>query len=178
MKNIIVVLLLCISLSCKNENKNPNISSEPVITEKQISTTTSTIKSQGTALKIIEPVKWVTETKKLTETEYELIITANIEDKYHLYSQTVPKNGPEPTLFIFEKNDNYKLIGNTSEEKGHTVYDSVFKLNITSFTTQTTFKQKIKINNTNTFVINAEIEFMSCNNTTCMLGYNDIEFQI
>lgn len=178
MKNIIVILLLCISLSCKNKSKKQNISSAPVVTEKQISTTTKTIKSPGTALKIIEPVKWVTETSKLSDTEYELIITANIEDKYHLYSQTVPNNGPEPTVFIFEKNDNYKLIGNTSEEKGHTVYDSIFKLDIKSFTAQTTFKQKITIKKTNTFIINAEIEFMSCNNTTCMMGYSDIKFQI
>ncbi len=56
---------------------------------------------------ILEPVKWTTDTKKLSDTEYELIIVATIEQDYHLYSQNVPKNGPVPTTFIFEKSNNY-----------------------------------------------------------------------
>ncbi|TYB72599.1 cytochrome C biogenesis protein [Bizionia saleffrena] len=178
MKNITVILVLFIFISCKNEDKKPNGSSDVMGTEKQIPAAIKTIKTTVTPLKIIEPVKWVTDTRKLSKTEYELIIVANIEDKYHLYSQTVLNNGPEPTVFIFEKSDHYTLIGNTSEEKGHTVYDSIFKLDIKSFSTQTTFKQKIKITNTTTFKINAEIEFMSCNNTTCLMGYSAIKFQI
>ena len=52
---------------------------------------------------ILEPVKWTTETKKISDSEYVLIINATIEQNYHLYSQKVPNDGPLPTIFIFEK---------------------------------------------------------------------------
>jgi len=127
---------------------------------------------------ILEPVKWSSEAKKISETEYDLIITATIEPNYHLYSQKVPEDGPLPTIFIFEKNENYELIGKTTEEKGHTVYDPVFKLKIKYFDMKTTFKQRIKLKNKNNFKIIGEIEFMTCNDSNCVPGYGDIEFEI
>lgn len=127
---------------------------------------------------ILEPVKWTTETKKISETDYDLIITASIEKNYHLYSQNIPDNGPRPTLFIFEKSKNFDLIGSPIEEIGHTVYDPVFKLNIKYFDTKVIFKQRIKVKNNNSFKIIGEIEFMTCNNSNCITGYSDIEFKI
>ena len=127
---------------------------------------------------ILEPVKWTTETKKITATEYDLIINASIEKNYHLYSQKVPEDGPLPTIFIFEESNDYELIGNTIEEKGHTVHDPVFNLKIKYFETKTTFKQRIKVKNKNPFKIIGEIEFMTCNNSSCVPGYGDIEFKI
>ena len=127
---------------------------------------------------ILEPVKWTTETKKISDTEYDLIINATIEPNYHLYSQKVPEDGPRPTIFIFEKSNDYELIGKTIEEKGHTVYDPVFKLKVKYFDTKTTFKQRIKLNGKNSFKIIGEIEFMTCNDSSCVLGYGDIEFKI
>jgi thiol:disulfide interchange protein DsbD len=127
---------------------------------------------------ILEPVKWTTETKKISESEYDLIIIATIEPNYHLYSQKVPDDGPLPTVFIFEKSNNYELIGNTTEEKGHTVYDTVFKLNVKYFDTKATFRQRIKVKNSSSFKIIGEIEFMTCNDSNCVPGYGDIEFKI
>ena len=127
---------------------------------------------------ILEPVKWTTETKKISDSEYVLIINATIEQNYHLYSQKVPNDGPLPTIFIFEESNDYELIGSTTEEKGHTVFDPVFKLKIKYFDTKTTFKQRIKVKNKNNFKIIGEIEFMTCNDSNCVPGYGDIEFKI
>ena len=127
---------------------------------------------------ILEPVKWETETKKISDSEYELIINATIEPNYHLYSQKIPDEGPRPTTFIFEKNSNYELIGYTTEGKGHTVYDPIFKMNIKYFDTKVTFKQRIKVKNKSKFKIIGEIEYMTCNDSNCVLGYGDIEFII
>lgn len=127
---------------------------------------------------IIEPVKWTTETKKISESEYDLIIHATIEQNYHLYAQKVPDNGPLPTIFIFEENSNYELIGTPTEGKGHTAYDPTFKLNIKYFDTKAAFKQRIKVKTKNKFNIIGEIEFMTCNDSKCVTGYEDIEFKI
>ncbi len=127
---------------------------------------------------ILEPVKWSTEIKKISNTEYDLIIHATIDEGYHLYSQKVPDDGPLPTIFIFEKNDNYELVEATSEEKGHVVFDPVFELNIKYFDTKATFKQRIKVTNKKQLTINVEIEFMTCNDANCITGYDDVEFTI
>ena len=127
---------------------------------------------------IVEPVKWTTATKKISDSEYDLIIHANIKPNYHLYSQKVPDNGPLPTIFIFEKSADYELIGTTTEEKGHTAYDPTFELNIKYFDTKATFKQRIKVKTKNKFNIIGEIEFMTCNESKCVTGYEDIEFKI
>lgn len=52
---------------------------------------------------ILTPVKWTTETKKISDTEYDFIIKATIEQNYHLYSQKTLDNGPFPAVFIFEQ---------------------------------------------------------------------------
>jgi len=127
---------------------------------------------------ILEPVKWTTEAKKISDTEYELIINAKIDPNYHLYSQKVPDDGPLPTVFIFEKSNDYELIGNTTEEKGHIVYDPVFKLKIKYFDKKVTFRQRIKLKNKNNFKIIGEIKFMTCNDSNCVTGYGDFEFNI
>ena len=36
---------------------------------------------------ILEPVSWEFETVKITDTEYELVFTADIDDKWSVYSQ-------------------------------------------------------------------------------------------
>ena len=127
---------------------------------------------------ILEPVKWTTETKKISDSEYVLIINATIEQNYHLYSQKVPNDGPLPTVFIFEKSKDYELIGSTTEEKGRTVYEPVFEMNIKYFENKAIFKQRIKVKNKNNFKIIGEIEFMTCNDSNCVPGYGDIEFKI
>jgi len=127
---------------------------------------------------ILEPVKWSTEIKKISDSEYELIIKATIETNYHLYSQKVPKDGPLPTVFIFEKSNGYELIGDTIEEKGHTVFEPVFNMKIKYFDTKTTFRQRIKVKSKSDFKIIGEIEFMTCNDSSCVQGYGDIEFEI
>ena len=177
MKKLTLIILIFTFVSCKNESKNQESSKDEIKTEISISNSNKTFETTTNAHKIIEPVKWTTKTKKITETDYELIIIATIEADYYLYSQTVPENGPLPTVFIFEDSDAYELIGTTSEEEGRTTYDPTFEMEIKSFKNQATFKQLIKVNNKDSKIM-AEIEFMSCNDTKCMNGYSDIEFQI
>ena len=117
---------------------------------------------------IHDPVKWSTSVNKISDTEYELIATATIEGKWHLYSQSVPENGPIPTLFTFTSNPNYLKKGNTKEGKGHTIDDKVFEMRIKYFDKKAEFKQRIKLKSTNAFKVNAIVEFMVCNDTNCL----------
>ena len=64
---------------------------------------------------IYDPVDWNTAVEKISETEYDLVITASIEAGWHLYSQNVPEDGPIPTAFTFEKGDGFELVGTPVE---------------------------------------------------------------
>ncbi|WP_117880533.1 protein-disulfide reductase DsbD domain-containing protein [Aureibaculum luteum] len=126
-----------------------------------VSLTTSVLQAQ-----IINPVKWSTSVKKISDTEYELSAIATIDSGWHLYSQNVPEDGPIPTTFTFKSDANYAKKGNTKEEKGHTVNDAVFEMTIKFFENKTTFKQLVKILKT-TKTITGEVEFMACNDVQC-----------
>lgn len=113
-----------------------------------------------------DPVKWSTSVEKISDTEYNLISTATIEEKSHLYAQNVPDGGPIPTTFSYPKSSDYSLIGNTLEEEGITVDDPVFEMRIKYFENKAVFAQKIEVLN-DVSVINASVEFMACDDTKC-----------
>jgi len=117
---------------------------------------------------ILDPVKWTTSVKNISETEYELITTATIDGGWHLYSQTVPDDGPIPTSFIYEGNGNYLKKGNTKEDQGHTIDDPIFGMRIKYFEDKAVFKQRIKLKSKGVFNINAVVEFMVCDDKQCL----------
>ncbi len=128
---------------------------------------------------VLDPVKWSTSIKKISETEFDLISKATIEDKWHLYSQVVPDNGPLPTNLTFEENSAYKLVGKAKESKGHTVHDPVFDMIITFFENTATFTQRVKLTGDKGTTIKGEVEFMVCDDTRCLPpSYVDLVFKI
>ncbi|MCK0156905.1 protein-disulfide reductase DsbD N-terminal domain-containing protein [Cellulophaga sp. F20128] len=128
---------------------------------------------------ILKPVKWNTTVKKISSIEYDLIATATIDKGWHLYSQSVPENGPIPTVFIFEEADNYTLVGKTMEGKGHVIDDPIFQMKIKYFDTKASFTQRIKITKAGKAKIIGEVEFMVCDDSRCLPpDYIDLEFTI
>ncbi|MGS2762881.1 protein-disulfide reductase DsbD domain-containing protein [Sinomicrobium sp. M5D2P9] len=126
------------------------------------------VSSLNTFSQILEPVQWSTSVHKNSDTEYELIATASIENGWHLYSQEVPEDGPIPTRFSFKGSNNYLKKGNTSEAAGHTVHDPVFEMQITYFETKAVFKQKIKVMSNKPFNVKGNVEFMVCDDIRCL----------
>lgn len=118
---------------------------------------------------IHNPVTWETSVEKIAEQEFNLIITADIEQGWHLYSQKVPDGGPIPTTINIEVDtDNYELIGSPEEGEGHEEYDNVFDMDIKYFEGRAIFKQKIKLLNNDTIDIKGVLEFMVCDDTNCL----------
>lgn len=117
---------------------------------------------------VYNPVKWTTSVEKLSESEYALVSKATIETGWHLYSQNVPEDGPIPTAFTYDDSEGgFKILGNTSEEKGKTVDDPVFGMKIKYFEKSATFKQKVEVKE-NTSTIKAFVEFMVCDDARCL----------
>lgn len=128
---------------------------------------------------VLEPAKWSTSTEKISDTEYDLIVHATIDDTWHLYSQNVPEDGPIPTTFTFETSKNFELVGKVSEEEGKTVYDPVFDMQIKFFEKKAEFRQRIKVLNQELSIVKGEVEFMVCDDERCLAPtYIDLNFDL
>ncbi|MEL1241715.1 protein-disulfide reductase DsbD domain-containing protein [Flavobacterium flavipallidum] len=133
----------------------------------------------GGQSQVLKPVKWATSVKKISATEYELIATATIDKGWHLYSQTIPADGPKPTKFIFPANPKFLKKGNTVEEQGHTVNDPIFEMKIKYFENKASFKQRIKLKGKAPFKVKATVEYMVCDDSRCLPPTEeDLEFSI
>ena len=146
---------------------------------KKIITILSLILFTTSYSQIHEPVKWSTSVEKISETEFNLVATATIETNWHLYSQSVPEDGPIPTNFVFEPSDSYEIVGKVSEEEGHTIDDPVFNMKIKYFENKAVFKQKIKVLTEDSIKIAGEVEFMVCDDASCLPPtFVDLNFSI
>lgn len=118
---------------------------------------------------ILDPVSWQFETNKVNDDEYDIIFTANIDDTWAVYSQFVEEGGPLPTIFNFEENEDYQLIGSVveSDENKETKHDKVFDMEVSKFYNKARFKQRVKIVG-NQFNIAGNIEYMTCDDEQCI----------
>ena len=121
-----------------------------------------------TVSQILTPVKWDGHYKELSNGEAEIIITANIESHWHIYSQRPTDAGPIPTSFVFSEAKAFQLIGKTEEENAKEEFVKAFDAKIFVFTGKAIFKQKIKRINLKSFSTVVKLEYMTCNDEKCL----------
>ncbi len=124
-----------------------------------------------------EPVKFRFSTEKIDETHVNLIFEAQIEDKWHLYSQYMDFGGPMPLYFSFEELDNYQIIDSVTESpEPHAEYDDVYEMEVKSFTKSAVFTQQIELLNKDAFVVKGYIEGQACIDGMCVPVNSDFAF--
>lgn len=124
----------------------------------------------------LDPVKWKSSIKKLSNEEYELIYTASIDEHWHFYS-IVPADpdglGPIATEFTFlDKENNYELVGEIQETESIRIFEEAFDMEVNYFENQATFKQRIRLLNPNIEFIKAEVFFQACDAEKCLQPEN------
>ncbi|WP_299111639.1 cytochrome c biogenesis protein CcdA [uncultured Winogradskyella sp.] len=119
----------------------------------------------------LEPVTWEYSIEKISDSEYDLVFTANIEDGWYMYSQEESEGlGPLPTYFEYKNQEsNYKLIGKTKEPDVKPKYDKVFELDVKKFEKEAQFKQRISLINSEFKVIEARVDFQACDDGKCIM---------
>jgi thiol:disulfide interchange protein DsbD len=116
-----------------------------------------------------ETVTWSTNVEKHTDDEYTLIYKVAINDGWHLYSQSVPEDGPIATSFSFENEGvDFERIGKTVESEPHVEFDQVFGMEIPFFSEEAQFTQRIKLLNKEVKVIKAILEYQTCDDKACL----------
>ena len=126
---------------------------------------------------ILEPVKWSFSSKKVSDKEANLIITAKINAGWHVYSQFIEEGGPIPTSFKFTPSGDYRLSGKVAEfPKAVSAFDKNFDMQIAWHEKEVIFTQKVTLNKSKT-TVSGVLEFMVCNDEKC-LPPTEVEFTI
>ncbi len=127
-----------------------------------------------------DPVKWKYSVNRTSDTEAELLMTATLEEGWHVYSITIPESSPViGTSVIFEESDGYKLIGGLIEPTPVEEYDPNFDEVLKWHKKKVTFKQKVKVKSKEDFAVKAELTFMVCNESMCLPpDYLDISWDL
>lgn len=112
---------------------------------------------------IFDPVKWKTKIVQKSDTEYELIMDATIDNEWHVYSQYTPDGGALPTVFDYKNaKGNYTLVGKTVESPYKKVFNDIFEVDEYYFAKTAQFKQVVKVTNDKLKEIKVYIEYQAC----------------
>lgn len=127
---------------------------------------------------IKNPVKFKFDINPVGKDEYEAVLTATIEDKWHIYSQDLPPDSGIPTEFKITSKQGIQLIGKVQEiGKKHDEFSEAFGAQIVYYSNKVVFKQKFKPKNpAKPATITAEIMYQTCNDRVC-LAPNTLEFE-
>lgn len=118
---------------------------------------------------IIQPVKWKIKLVDSGSAEKEIVFTATADKGWHLYDQDLPEGGPVSTSFTFETLKGAELVGKPiANAKPTTVYDELFAMNLRWYPGSVSFTQKFKVTDPAKFHAEGEVEFMACNDETCL----------
>lgn len=126
-----------------------------------------------------QPVTWVVEFNKVSETEVDLVAKASIAEGWYVYSQTLEgDDGPVPTTINFEGEAVIEEVSNvesasTPEYKLQTM-DEVFKMEVTKYKHDFTITQRLKVEDPKV-PVKGYLNYMTCDDTQCRPP-TDVEF--
>ncbi len=125
--------------------------------------------SQFPMMSDMDPVTWSFKSESAGDGIYDLIISANIEDPWHMYAIEQERSGPIPTSVNFQENDNYTLIGEVEELTEPVIkFDEGFRFDVGAYYKEAKFRQRIKVLSDEEVEIEGVIEYQCCDDETCL----------
>ena len=122
------------------------------------------------------PVMWSHELNRISDTEYELIISGKIFEGWHVYSQFTADGGSLPSEFTYEKAGlDYDLVGITRESATETAYSDIFEVEETFFKKEAVFTQKIRLLNPDIRQVDVNLFYQVCKEV-CIAIDKDFHF--
>ncbi|MEN8965712.1 MAG: cytochrome c biogenesis protein CcdA [Polaribacter sp.] len=109
------------------------------------------------------PAVWQSAINKISNTEYNIVFTANLLQDWHLYSQYNPDGASQPLeILIPEGKTGYELVGKAIESKTNKEYSEVWEKEEIFFSDVAILTQKIKITDTSLSTISLEVYGQVC----------------
>jgi thiol:disulfide interchange protein len=132
----------------------------------------------GLSAQIVKPVKWVQHLEKISVNEFNVVMEAQIDNNWHMYSQFTPDGGSSPmTIDYKNQKDNYQLIGKTTESSTKRLYNDIFNVDEIFWEQKAVLTQRIKIINPKFLQIDAIIDYQVCKDV-CMNDQAKFTFKL
>jgi thiol:disulfide interchange protein len=94
---------------------------------------------------------------------------------YHIYSNDYGDCPPKKSVFTYEKNSSYELVGGANPIGSHHYEDEIFECEVADFEGKAEFRQKIKIRSNNPKIVGL-LEYQMCTDDgSCVLFEYEIE---
>lgn len=140
--------------------------------------------SQTLHAQVYEPIEWSYELNEQGDGLFDLVATATIEEKWHLYATVLSDDpdalGPIPTAFFFPDSLGIELVGPTKEGQYLTAFDPNFEMDLNYFEHEASFTQRFRIPVDQTLAFEAELSYMACDDSKCIFPdpeYFDFAFE-
>jgi thiol:disulfide interchange protein DsbD len=118
---------------------------------------------------ILRPVKWDIQLIDSETAEKEIRFTATVAEGWHVYDMNLPKGGPVSTSFTYGTKQGLELSGTPEpSEAPKTEWEEVFKMDVRWYAGTVVFTQHLIVTDPAKFKIAGEVEFMACNDETCL----------
>jgi thiol:disulfide interchange protein DsbD len=116
------------------------------------------------------PVAWSFAGKKISESIYEVQMTATMQAGWHLYSQTQPKDAiAQPTAFKFTNNPLLQLNGAIKESgKMEKFTDKELGISANQYSNKVVFVQKVKVKGKVKSNVGGAVTFQTCDDKKCL----------
>ncbi|HEY1019570.1 MAG TPA: protein-disulfide reductase DsbD domain-containing protein [Sediminibacterium sp.] len=115
------------------------------------------------------PVSWNYEAIKKSADTYEIVLTATVEEPWHIYSQNTGKGGPIPTAVVFKPNPLVTKNGKVKElGKLEKVFDKNFNTDVLYFSDKVKFVQLVKVKGGIKTNLSGTVEYMVCDESQCL----------
>ena len=116
----------------------------------------------------MNPVNWSFQAVKKADKQYDVILTANVEAPWHIYSQFV-KKGPIPTTIEFKTNPLVQIKGAAKElGKLEKSFDKNFDAEISYFSDKVQFVQSVTLKVASKTKLSGTIDYTVCNDEKCL----------
>ena len=136
-----------------------------------------TILSFSSFSQIFNPVEWKFSQEQISDTEVELTFKASIDEPWHMYSQLVDEE-MLATKFTFIYNGD-TIISILKEPKPSEEYDETSDIMLLYFSEEVIFTQKLEINSLNKLEISGYVDYIVCDNGSCLPpDYSEFSFTL
>ncbi len=128
---------------------------------------------------ILEPVEWQFSKQKISDTDYNLLLTATMDPGWYIYGTDLAPGGPIPTVITFDEGTGFDLIGRLVFPDAEVKYDPNFEMDIPMYGGRVTFSQQVRVLSSRPITITGELQFMSCDDQRCLPpDYIDFSFDL
>lgn len=118
----------------------------------------------------LNPISWTFSSKKIDDKTFELHMTANIQDGWHLYSQTQPEDAIAiPTGFKINNNPLVQLDGKFKElGKMEKFHDKKLDLSANQYSQKVDFVQVVKLRGNAQTNVSGSVTYQTCDDERCL----------